>query len=173
MRNIHIFLASSKELLRERIKIKAFASTLNEFLIPLDILVSVVAWEEMDSHLTHHGSQKEYDSRLVQCDVFLVLYGMVRGEFTLHETQCALQKFQQFGYPKLCCLFDLRKTNIEVIDEIRLTLGKDYTYNEFSNDIQLYTQIIKVLKPLINRDSLLITEDSKFIRVMGNNILKL
>ena len=100
MKLIEIFLASSKELEEERKMMGNLANTLNTVLKPLGIQVIVVKWEDLDASMGVEHKQEEYNKKLRECEMCMVLYWSNFGEFTKREFDIAYEGLTAGNNPR-------------------------------------------------------------------------
>lgn len=89
MKKIKIFVASSKELEEERKMIAALANSLNTALEAQNIHVIAVEWENLDASVGVLHKQDEYNNKLRECEMCVVLYATSFGIYTKEEFDIA------------------------------------------------------------------------------------
>ena len=89
MKTIKIFLASSEELKPERLELADLVEHLNNVLEKQDITVRLVKWEYLDSSMGPQHKQEDYNDKLRECDICLVLYWTKFGMYTKTELDTA------------------------------------------------------------------------------------
>ena len=82
MKTIKIFLASSEELKPERLELADLVENINNVLEKQDITVRLVKWEYLDSSMGPQHKQEDYNDKLRECDICLVLYWTKFGMYT-------------------------------------------------------------------------------------------
>ena len=89
MKTIKIFLASSEELKPERLELADLVENINNVLEKQDITVRLVKWEYLDSSMGPQHKQEDYNDKLRECDICLVLYWTKFGMYTKTELDTA------------------------------------------------------------------------------------
>ena len=89
---IKIFLASSKELEKERLVFADLVGHLNNALESRDITISLVKWEYIDASMGPEHKQEEYNEQLRDCDLCIVLYRTTFGKWTKMELDTAYEE---------------------------------------------------------------------------------
>lgn len=89
MKTINVFLASSEELKQERLELADLVEHLNHILMKHDIQVHLVKWEYLDSSMGIAHKQEEYNKALRECDICIVIYWNVFGQYTKQELDTA------------------------------------------------------------------------------------
>ena len=89
---IKIFLASSKELEKERLVFADLVGHLNNALESRDITISLVKWEYIDASMGPEHKQEEYNEQLRDCDLCIVLYWTTFGKWTKMELDTAYEE---------------------------------------------------------------------------------
>lgn len=98
---IHIFLASSAELVTERDQLEIAIARFNEQL-PIDSpRFRVVRWEHHEAQLRPQGSQQHYNEFLVECDIFLFIYHGKVGMYSRQEFEAAWAAMVERGKPTI------------------------------------------------------------------------
>jgi len=94
-KTINVFLASPGELKNERKSFRSFVSEIDETLQRMGRPLKTRMWEGLDASYKGHPEQDEYDKLIRASHMFLALFHTVGGEFTIHEFNVALEKFNQ------------------------------------------------------------------------------
>ena len=89
MKTIKIFIASSNELEKERVLMASLANELSTRLEKVGIQVIAVEWESLDSSMNEEHKQEEYNKKLRECDMCMVLYWTRFGMYTEKELNTA------------------------------------------------------------------------------------
>lgn len=92
MKIIKIFIASSKELEKERLLMASLANELSTRLEKVGIQVIAVEWESLDSSMGELHKQEEYNEKLRECDMCMVLYWTKFGMYTKTELDTAYKE---------------------------------------------------------------------------------
>ena len=92
MKTIKIFIASSNELKDERVLMASLANELSTRLEKVGIQVIAVEWESLDSSMNEEHKQEEYNEKLRECDMCMVLYWTKFGMYTKTELDTAYKE---------------------------------------------------------------------------------
>ena len=169
MKQIKLFLASSKELKDERelFEIEIYRKCKSWF--DRDIFLYLDIWEDLSAKLSVDGSQSEYN-KYVQCaDLFILLAYSKVGRYTEEEFENAFGKFKADKKPFIFTYFkdapEKTEDSLEAFKKKLQDLGHFYGGFKDSND--LWNQFNKELDRL---------EEAKFERndfkpaAVNNNI---
>ena len=103
----NIFIASSSELKRERMELVDLMMDLNQE--PSNkakgIKLDPVLWEYMDSSMRAQRKEDEYLAELRKCEICIVLFWNILGEYTMEELDVAVQEMNAGNYPKQVFVF--------------------------------------------------------------------
>ena len=100
-----VFLASSDELVGDRIGIGDFFRELNNILVPRGEYLKLIKWEWGSHAIAPTRKQEEYNELLREADLCLLLFCTKLGEYTREEFNVALGAYEQKGAPKLTIWF--------------------------------------------------------------------
>lgn len=100
MKRINIFIASSAELKRERMELVDLTHDMNDDLEGLNIKLKPVLWEYMDSSMRAERKEDEYLAKLRECEVCIVLFWKIRGEYSVEELDVATEEMRAGRCPK-------------------------------------------------------------------------
>ena len=128
MNIIKLFIASSSELKRERMELVDLMQDMNDELEEQDIKLKPVLWEYMDSSMRAERKEDEYLVKLRECEICIVLFWQILGEYTVEELDVAIKEMQSGRYPKEVHVFF--KEPAENASE-ELTLFKKDFYNKY------------------------------------------
>lgn len=146
MNIIEIFLASSKELEEERRMMGNLANTLNTVLKPLGIQVIVVKWEDLDASMGVEHKQEEYNKKLRECEMCMVLYWSNFGEFTKREFDIAYEGLTAGNNPRKLYVYfkDGEKEPTQELKEFRDSFPTKYGhfFSTFKNIDTLITHFL-------------------------------
>ena len=146
MKTIKIFVASSKELSKERKELAALANSLNTALMTLGINVIMVEWENLDSSKGKEAKQDEYNKELCTCDLCIVLYATKFGEFTKIEFDIACKELDaQRNLKKLYVYFKDVPTISPDLQKFRDGYREEYGhyYSTFENCDMLIADFLR------------------------------
>lgn len=105
MTTIKIFLASSKELELERDKFASLINQLNRIFKRRGLELELVIWEYLDSSMSKKRKQDEYNEELRQCEICLVVFWNVFGDYTKEEFNIAYDGLCAGNNPKRLYVF--------------------------------------------------------------------
>lgn len=117
MSTIKIFLASSDELKPEREMMASLANSLNTVLEQQGVHVIVVEWENLDASMGIHHKQDDYNEKLRDCEMCLVLYWTKFGMYTKTELDTAYKELQAGNNPRK--LYVYFKNGAEPTEELK------------------------------------------------------
>ena len=100
MKTVKIFIASSIELEKERETMALLANSLNTVLEKQGIHVIAVEWENIDASMGIPHKQEDYNERLRECDICIVLYWTKFGMYTKMELDTALEQMKVGNNPQ-------------------------------------------------------------------------
>lgn len=140
MKTIKIFIASSNELKDERVLMASLANDLSTKLEKVGIQVIAVEWENLDASMGAPHKQEEYNEKLHECDMCMVLYWTKFGMYTKTELDTAYnEKIAGKNPQKLWVYFkendDSSKQPTEELKEFRDSFPTKYGhfYTPFAN----------------------------------------
>lgn len=105
MKEIKIFLASSKELELERDKFASLINQLNRIFKRRGLELELVIWEYLGSSMSKKRKQDEYNDELRQCEICLVVFWNVFGDYTREEFNIAYDELCAGNNPKRLYVF--------------------------------------------------------------------
>jgi hypothetical protein len=94
-----IFLASSKEMEKERAQLKIFIAEKNDAWHKQGVYLELVGYENFSESMSAEGLQSEYDKAILKCDIFIMLFHQKVGEFSAGEFEVAYKQFMATGKP--------------------------------------------------------------------------
>ncbi len=100
-----IFIASSAELKRERMELVDLMQDMNDNLVEQSIKYKPVPWEYMDSSMRAGRKEDEYLAKLRECDICIVLFWQILGEYTVEELDVAVEEMRSGRCPKEVYVF--------------------------------------------------------------------
>ena len=98
---IRIFLASSKELLEDRVVFGDLMRRLDNMYEKQGIRIYLFKWEDYDAGYNKKRKQDEYNEEIKNCDVFVALFQNTAGEYTLEEFNEARRWLNDQDAPKI------------------------------------------------------------------------
>ncbi len=127
MKTIRIFLASSEELNEERVKFADTVTHLNHSLEKREINIILEKWEYLDSSMGPEHKQEEYNKKLQNCDLCLVLWWTRFGDYTKVELDIAYQGLCAGRNPKKLYVYFKEGNKIsEELQSFRDSFPKSY-----------------------------------------------
>jgi len=137
MKTLKIFLASSNELQTEREMMAALANSLNTVLEKQGVNVIVVQWENLDASMGVNHKQDDYNEKLRECDMCMVLYWTKFGMYTKIELETAFNELKAGHNPKKVYVY-FKEDDSKVSDELKVFRDSFPTkyghfYTPFSN----------------------------------------
>ena len=90
MKEIRIFIASSKELLPERNHLSYLTLAMEDEFERRGLRVRLAKWEYVDSNMSKERTEDRYLDEMMQCDAVMVLFKNVLGMYTEEEMRKAL-----------------------------------------------------------------------------------
>ena len=155
MKTINIFIASSSELKRERMELVDLMQDMNEDIEGRDIKFKPVLWEYMDSSMRAERKEDEYLAKLRECEICIVLFWQILGEYTVEELDVAMEEMRSGRFPKeVHVLFKAPAPNAseELISFKENFYGKYQVNPETFNDISsLRKQVEGILHSFISK----------------------
>lgn len=136
MATIKIFLASSEELKPEREMMASLANSLNTVLEQQGVHVIVVEWENLDASMGAKHKQEDYNEKLRECEMCLVLYWTKFGMYTKTELDTAYKELKVGNNPKKLYVYFKKNSNpSDELKEFRDTFPTNYGhfYTPFEN----------------------------------------
>jgi len=105
MKIIKIFLASSNELKPEREQFEIEVSRKNNLWKEKSIALQLVIWEDLTARMSSTCSQDEYNERIEEGDLFVLLAYSKVGMYTEEEFETAFGAFQKTKKPFIFTYF--------------------------------------------------------------------
>lgn len=101
MKTIKIFLASSDELEDDRYAFGNLVRRLDKIYETRGIRIELFEWEDYDAAYNARRKQDEYNDLIKASDMFLALFYIKAGNFTIEEFDVAIEEFRQHASPKI------------------------------------------------------------------------
>lgn len=105
MKTIKLFIASSAELKPERMELVDLMQDINDNLEGRNIKLKPVLWEYMDSSMRAERKEDEYLVKLRECEICIVLFWQILGEYTVEELDVAIEEMQSGRCPREVYVF--------------------------------------------------------------------
>ena len=97
MKTIKIFLASSDELVNDRNAFGNLVRRLDKIYEQKGIRIELFEWEDYDAAYNDRRKQDEYNVQVRACDMFLALFHIKAGRYTIEEFNVATEEFRRTG----------------------------------------------------------------------------
>ena len=101
MKTIKIFLASSEELKHDRDAFGNLVRRLDDIYEKRGIRLKLCPWEDFDAAYNDRRKQDEYNDYVRASDLFLALFHIKAGKFTIEEFNVATEEFRKHASPKV------------------------------------------------------------------------
>lgn len=101
MKTIKIFLASSDELKPDRDAFGNLVRRLDRIYEKRGVRIDLFEWEDYDAAYNNVPKQDEYDEQVRASDMFLALFHIKGGKFTIREFSVATEEFRNHASPKV------------------------------------------------------------------------
>lgn len=141
LHEIHIFLASSRELEQDRKEITELINQLNRVTYwPIGIHIQLDKWECHDPAYKGQRTQFEYDTLVRNSKLFIALFHQVAGKYTLEEFEVAHKVCTDKGFPHICIYYkNIGKEDTETTELTKFKQWVDRELEYFT--IPPYTHI--------------------------------
>lgn len=138
-----IFIASSAELKRERMELVDLMHDMNNNLEEQNIKLKPVLWEYMDSSMRVERKEDEYLVKLRECEICIVLFWQILGEYTVEELDVAVNEMRAGRYPKEVHV--LFKEPAENASEELISFQENF-YNKYQLNPETFNDISSMRK---------------------------
>ena len=179
MATIKIFIASSEELDYERQVIGNLVRRLDDIYEAHDTRIKLFEWEDFDAAYNDKRKQDEYNEKVRESDIFLALFHLRGGKFTIEEFNEAWEKqthnsnFKAYVYFRELENGEVASDELKKFQEQLKTKKHPYvrTYaNRDSLKLQLVAQLLCAYPGL--RDAVSPTNDGDWIMLGGQHIAR-
>lgn len=195
---IKVFPASSAELSYERDILNDVVGIINQVVKKNGVFVELHPWEFHDSSMGLTMKQEEYTEELKNCDIAIVLFWRILGEYTYnHELKVAIERGRHGQKPYETYVLFKEDNPEEVTDQLRHykqsfsdvlansknVHGASFTSGHSSNELKLLILLIfnnyltksgiHLLKEFRIVDTVIRGEFGRFLRVKYTNILNI
>ena len=132
----------------ERKAIAALANELNQVLEALDIMVLAVEWENLDSSMGVGPKQEEYNTKLRECEMCMVLFKEKFGKWTEQEFEVAYTELKMGNNPRKLYVYFKEGEDVNPSPELRefrdsLEEKYGHFYSTFTNLDSLKAEFLK------------------------------
>ena len=170
MKKIKIFIASSQELHLERLEITDLLQQLNDYLERRGIVLQPVKWEYLDSSMGIGRKQDEYNEKLRECEICLVLYWTKLGEYTTEELDTAYSELRLGNNPKKLYVYFKDADTSQIMPELQAFRDNFLTkyghfYFVFKNVDTMRLNFLLQLEAYLGS-----TEDSKILQISNGRV---
>jgi len=154
MKTIKIFLASSIELKSERENFEIELTRKNKFWIDKGINLTLEIWEDLSARMSSTRSQDEYNKKIKESDIFVLLAFSKVGMYTEEEFEIAFGSFKKKEKPFIFTYFKNIETGMEhSLEAFKNKLKKlGHFYSSYSSFDNLWNQFNKELDRLLIND---------------------
>lgn len=142
MEKFKLFIASSSELKGERETIELAISRINTQILPHDIYIEPVKWEDLCLSFNGDRVQDYFTENMLKCHIAVFLFGTKVGQYTHEEFIAAYKSFSQRKKPKFLYVYfknhEIKsdELNDDIIDvySLRKQIEKyEQVYNSYSS----------------------------------------
>jgi len=118
LQTIEIFLASSKELAKDRDAFNLYFHQQNDWRLKEGIYLKIIHWEDFIDAMSDNGLQEEYNDAVRQCDIFVSLFSTKVGKYTEEEFDVAYMEYKKTKKrPKVYTFFKDTEIKTSALDE--------------------------------------------------------
>ncbi len=127
MKKIRIFLASSSDLMEDRVHLETFIGRQNKSYIDAGIFLELIIWEDFIDAMSKTRLQDEYNRAIKDSDIFVMLFFTKVGKYSLEEFETAYINFKRNNRPLIYTYFknatvmsgDLTRENVNSLFDFR------------------------------------------------------
>lgn len=151
MKKITLFLASSKELRAERERFELEIYRKSKAWFERGIFLHLDIWEDLSARMAPGGSQSEYDKKVRNADLFILLAHTKVGMYTAQEFEQAFGQFEATTKPFIFTYFktvDGQDTDPSLAAFHQKLKDLGHFYCPFTNADDLWNQFNKELERL-------------------------
>ncbi|MCD4664951.1 MAG: hypothetical protein K8R68_06730 [Bacteroidales bacterium] len=161
MKKIRIFLASSNELIEEREKFEREIYRKCKAWFDKGVFLHVDIWEDLSARISHTRSQYEYNKKIKEAVLFVLLAYSKVGMYTAEEFETAFGAFQTTQKPFILTYFkDITSGTDPSLQDFKNKLkALGHFYSSYTNFDNLWIQFNKELDRLLLADF----EEFKFV----------
>ncbi|MEI7694775.1 MAG: hypothetical protein WCI64_03875 [Chlorobium sp.] len=150
MKTIKIFLASSNELKRDREQFEIEINRKNKSWHKKGIFLHLEIWEDLSSRMSSTRSQDEYNKKIKESDIFVLLACNKVGMYTAEEFDTAFGAFKATSKPFIFTWFTeptaTPDPSLQEFKEKLAALG--HFFSVYTNSDDLWNQFNKELERL-------------------------
>lgn len=169
MKTIKIFVASSEELKPERKEMADMVVDMNYALNKMDMNIVLHMWEYLDASMGVEHKQAEYNRKLQECEICLVLYWTKFGKYTKSELDTAYNSLKEGKNPRKLYVY-FKDSDRELTPELKTFRDSFPTeYGQFpcvfhnEDELRVYflLQFIDYQNALLKDSLLIVVKDAK------------
>jgi hypothetical protein len=112
-----LFLASSAELKEDRREFEIFINRKNKDWVGKGVFLELVVWEDFLDAVSQTRLQDEYNRRIRECDLFVMLFFTKVGQYTEEEFETAFGQFKATNKPFIFTYFKDAEISIASVNE--------------------------------------------------------
>ena len=177
MKEIKVFLASSKEMKQERLEFSDLIRRLNGIYKKKGKEITLLQWEDFDAAYNDKRKQNEYNKYVKQSDMFLALFRTKAGKCTVEEFEVAREEHSQKGLPKpyvYCRDLNQGETEDKTLTDFKKRLSDElgYFWVRYTHEDSLKLHFVMQLQLFENSQSELVETDGNVITFCGETIAK-
>lgn len=131
-KTIKIFIASSDELVNDRNAFGNLVRRLDKIYEQKGIRIELFEWEDYDAAYNDRRKQDEYNDQVRACDMFLALFHIKAGKYTIEEFDVATEEFHRTGKTPKSYVY-CRDLKSEEQESIELQEFKKHLFNELGH----------------------------------------
>lgn len=156
IKKFKVFLASSEELNQERIAFGNFIRRLDDIYEKRGVRIKLAPWEDSDAAYNNRRKQDEYNEIVRSSDMFLAVFHIKAGRFTIEEFDVAIKEFERSGIrPKTYVYCKELKEGEQESEELkefkrRLSDELQYYWIHYNNSDSLYLHFVMQLQLVEN-----------------------
>ena len=105
VKRIKVFLASSSELKADREQFEILIARKSNDSFGRDVVLQLVLWEDFLDALSKTRLQDEYNAKIRECDLFVLLFWTKVGRYTEEEFETAVGQFKKTNRPFIYTYF--------------------------------------------------------------------
>lgn len=154
MKKIKIFLASSNELISDRENFEREISRKNQLWINKGVHLKLEIWEDLSARMSSTRSQDEYNIKIKEADLFVLLAYSKVGMYTEEEFETAFGSFQKTKKPFIFTYFkDIKTEKDDSLEAFKTKLNAlGHFYASYSGFDSLWNQFNKELDRVLLDD---------------------
>lgn len=165
MKDIRIFIASSKELEKERNYLAFLVLAKEDEFAARGLRVRLAKWEYVDPKMTEARTEDRYLDEMYNCDAALVLFRDIAGMYTREELDKALAR-EQSEYARLKAhriLFAADGAPDSDAAKLRASLPEG-SYGVWSGEEELRAEFLSLVDKVVQCDNLIDAPSDAYVR---------